>query len=282
MAATLSALVMIQDPHIKINAHIVDRAIKRFSGQVQLSVIAKDPRLALNTYQEAERLPATYTEVELDSKYGYKLNGNLIRDNDNMIICFKDTTPYVLKILTYGEYKAMLALQPLLPPHNNIIPIKQLIQGSHGKAFAIMPILPTTLEGLLSLSSDSTLRFWQQMKSALESFHKIRYVHGDVKPANICLTPSGDFVLIDLGSAAPFGARVTSTTAYHPKLAKGSQLKFNIASPALDWWMLAAVVTERACNLNWGGISNPTPEQMCQALEKVENVWSELRVKLEL
>lgn len=282
MAKTLATLVKTQDPHVRINPHVVDRAIKRYPGQVTLVITSLDPLLALNIYQDAERLPATYTELELANDFGYQINGNVIRDNDNLIICFKDTTPYILKLLTSHEYNAMQQIKQLLPAHNHIIPIQELIQAKHGKAFAIMPILPTTLEGLISLSPQSAFRFWKQMKSALEAFHQINFAHGDVKPTNICLTSNGDFVLIDLGSVAQFGSRVTSTAAYHPKIAKDSNMKFNIASPALDWWMLAAVVTERACGLDWGGISNPTPEKMFLVLsEKVPNIWSELREKLE-
>jgi serine/threonine protein kinase len=279
--ATFSTLVRQRDPRIAINLHVIDRVIKRFAPRVQLAVAGMDPELAYDIYDEAHRLPATYTELELNTDFGYQINGNLIRDNDNLVICFKDTTPYILKILTTKEYKAMLQIKDRLPPHNHIIQITELVQVKHGKQFAIMPILPTTLEGLLKFTPTTALRFWNQMASALEAFHKIGFAHNDVKPANICLGPTGDFVLIDLGSVAKFGAQVASTTAYHPKVAKDSKLRFNIASASLDWWMLAAVLTEKACGLEWGGTSNPSTSVVQQFLEeKLPKVWEELHLKL--
>jgi hypothetical protein len=137
-----------RDPLIAVNLHVINRAIKRFVPQVQLAVAGMDSELAYDIYDETHRFLATYTELELNTDFGYQINSNLIRDNDNLVICFKDTTPYILKILTTKEYQAMMQIKDWLPPYNHII----LIQIKHGKQFAIMSILPTTLERFLKFT----------------------------------------------------------------------------------------------------------------------------------
>ena len=88
----------------------------------------------------------------------------------------------------------------------------------------------------------------------------------DVKPSNICINSAGDFVLIDFGSATPFGTRSLSTKAYIP-----DDLDSNPARAVVDWWMLIATITERACECNkWGtGAENPTKEEALGYLNKV-------------
>ena len=99
----------------------------------------------------------------------------------------------------------------------------------------------------------------------------------DVKPSNICIDQNGDFVLIDFGSAAKFNNISESTAAYVPH-------KFtpNPSRPAVDWWMLAATLSEKAGKCDrWGkGISNPTREETLATLIAYPAIVSELQLYL--
>lgn len=148
------------------------------------------------------------------------------------------------------------------------------------KNFAIMPLMPTSLEQLLVINSSDAERLYFQMKSALQALHRQRnrlririlyleFAHMDVKPANICINSAGDFVLIDFGSAARFGEVTQSTVTYIPH---GLDPKYSRA--AVDWWMLAATVTERACKCDrWGlGLKNPTKQETIEMLQSIPRV----------
>lgn len=52
------------------------------------------------------------------------------------------------------------------------------------------------------LGSEAAETCWNQLSQALRLLHAHGYAHMDVKPANICISVEGDFVLIDLGSVA--------------------------------------------------------------------------------
>jgi len=258
--------------------NVVVRTAKRFPQQYDTALRMRDPIIAHRTYEDGLALPTTTTEQELNQYAGYKLNGNLITNNDNLIICFKETTPYIMKILTQKEYDNMTTLFKTLTPNAHIVTITELIQTKHKKLFAIMPILPATLECLPSLSVPAALRFWQQMKSALQHLHAIHFSHNDIKPSNICLGNQGEFIIIDLGSVRSFGSSIAGATtkAYHPK-----DVDFSFASRHTDWWMLAATFTEKACgwSTQWGGgPSNPTTEQVLNIIQqKFASVWAELK-----
>jgi serine/threonine protein kinase len=256
-----------------VNMNVV---AKQFPQQYDTALRMRDPIIAHRTYEDGLALPTTATEQELDN-VGYTLNGNLITNNNNLIICFKETTPYIIKILTQKEYDNMTTLFKILKePNAHIVTITELIKTKHNKLFAIMPILPATLKCLPSLSTPAALRFWEHMKSALQHLHTIHFSHNDIKPSNICLNNNGEFVIIDLGSARHFGSPIGSTRAYHPK-----GVDFSLASRHIDWWMLAATFTEKACgwSTQWrGGPSNPTTEQVLNIIQQqFASVWAELK-----
>ena len=248
---------------------------------------SKDKKFAYDIYEDAEKLPQTQTEQELIVN-GYILNGNLIRDNDNLLICFEESTckPRVLKTLTENEYNRMeKAFRFELSPH---IIKTQLIRTEHDKYFAIMPVMPSTLESVKKLSGENMSRFWKQISSALESLHSRNFAHMDVKPSNICINDDGDFVLIDLGSVASFeSTNFHSTEAYQPKnpINSSNKVNYKVASAIVDWWMLAATLAERGCDLNgWGeGASNPTTQKTLKYIEDgLPHIWSELKNKLKI
>jgi serine/threonine protein kinase len=47
---------------------------------------------------------------------------------------------------------------------------------------------------------------WENVSAALTDLHRLGFAHGDIKPANLGFDAGGAFFLIDLDSAARFGA----------------------------------------------------------------------------
>lgn len=77
----------------------------------------------------------------------------------------------------------------------------------------------------------------------------------DIKPANICLDGAGEAFLIDFGSVCAFGAHTSSTPAYVPHYVLSRR-----SSAALDWWMLAMTLAEKACGPEGGLPVGPCSE----------------------
>eukprot|EP01118_Nematostelium_gracile_P019263 TRINITY_DN8875_c0_g1_i2.p1 TRINITY_DN8875_c0_g1~~TRINITY_DN8875_c0_g1_i2.p1 ORF type:complete len:420 (-),score=76.16 TRINITY_DN8875_c0_g1_i2:36-1172(-) len=259
----LIRLIKSFDAQKEVDPHIVDRAIKRFGVQVTLALAYKNVQAALDVYEDASKLPQTSTMKQFEIE-GLQLDGSLISGNENILVCFdKDAKPSVLKVLNEKEYLRLKALETL-PDQNQYLISFKLIQTSPTRNFAIMPLLPVTLEHMKSLGSNVG-RFWDQMKEALLFLHHNGFAHMDVKPSNICIDSNGNFILIDLGSTVKFGAKTSSTPAYIP-----TGVNALVASPDVDFWMLAATVTERACSLDrWGaGAANPKKENVISLLEE--------------
>lgn len=63
--------------------------------------------------------------------------------------------------------------------------------------------LEQRLSGGKSLPSASSLWIARQIAEALEGLHEAGWIHGDVKPHNVVLSPHGHATLIDLGFARP-------------------------------------------------------------------------------
>jgi serine/threonine protein kinase len=85
------------------------------------------------------------------------------------------------------------------------------------KFYMFMPLLPTTLEHFLTLDATASLLLWTCLSGALEFLHSHSYTHNDIKPPNILINTTGEFILADLGSLVPFGSRSASTPAYIPR-----------------------------------------------------------------
>lgn len=154
--------------------------------------------------------------------------------------------------------------------------------SSRGKLFMTMPLYAANLAEMPPCSLPVAVQLWEQMKRALGALHSLPnghgadsaflhssdepaaaaaapsvasslakrstasrrgFVHGDVTPANICVTFGGDFVLVDLGSVVPVGAATQSTGAYLPWDVELEQP----ASPQLDWLMLAMTLAKTCC-----------------------------------
>eukprot|EP01113_Clastostelium_recurvatum_P030412 TRINITY_DN3692_c0_g1_i1.p1 TRINITY_DN3692_c0_g1~~TRINITY_DN3692_c0_g1_i1.p1 ORF type:complete len:382 (-),score=18.58 TRINITY_DN3692_c0_g1_i1:13-1158(-) len=238
----------------EINPHIVERARLRYASAFSVALTFHDSRAAIQLYEEVSNLPQTKTIDEL-SVQGFQLDGHLFNGNDNLVICFKGTVPYLLKSLRSSELNRWRAFSKHNVSNRYLITI-ELVEASDRCTHAIMPLHPLTLEHLI-LDQDGALRLWSQMSEALRAIHKVGFAHADMKPSNICITSSGDFVLIDLGSIVEFGLCPESTAAFIPR---GIEMR---AGPRLDFWMLAATIANQMSMKGWGeGAHNPTQDSL--------------------
>ncbi|PRP79745.1 Serine/threonine protein kinase, partial [Planoprotostelium fungivorum] len=239
-----------------INPHVIDRCLKRFPQQCNLCLAGQDSKLAKSIYEETNQLPQTATEQDFRVE-GYRINRS-IGVSDSLVICFdRDAVPHVLKTLNNAEKDRITAI-PVL--QSEYIIKYSLRESNRGNPLMIMPLLPTTLEHLPDLSRLLSGKLWQHMKNALSCLHGHQLAHMDVKPSNICIDQAGNFILIDLGSVVRFGQKSASTLAYIPQ----DLSNYQVASAAVDWWMLAATLGERGCGMSsWrAGAANPTKEKL--------------------
>ncbi|PRP75400.1 putative protein kinase, partial [Planoprotostelium fungivorum] len=259
--ARLTDLVKSAGQH-DINPHVIDCCLKRFPQQCNLCLAGQDSKLAKSIYEETNQLPQTATEQDFRVE-GYRINRS-IGVSDSLVICFdKDAVPHVLKTLNNAEKDRITAI-PVL--QSEYIIKYSLRESNRGNPLMIMPLLPTTLEHLPDLSLPLSGKLWQHMKNALSCLHGHQLAHMDVKPSNICIDQAGNFILIDLGSVVRFGQKSASTLAYIPQ----DLSNYQVASAAVDWWMLAATLGERGCGMSsWGaGAANPTKEKLHSKLAK--------------
>jgi serine/threonine protein kinase len=230
---------------------------RRYGFLVDLALRSNDALLMKETYAQTEGLPNTQTAGQLNVE-GYVLDGQLINGNDCLQICFKDGIPHLLKVCTAVEYRRMSTWQNFLRNNNinqdeNIIPFE--LTEVRLKHFAFMPLHPVTLEHLHVLNFNVLNRVWSQLSSALKCFHAHGFCHMDIKPSNILISSSGNFIVADLGSVVHHGERSQSTQAYLPKeMWDPIQIRGPLASATVDWWMFAVTIYERVC----GGDINAT------------------------
>lgn len=208
------------------------------TNKTTLALTSQDPLFALSVYREAEDIPSTTTQMNLESQ-GIQMNGQLLMGTTDLLICFKGTVPQVLKRISSKEWQRLADLRDLLL-HNNVVTFEN-IKAAEGH-FIIMPLYPSTLDHLHRLNVAGSELLWSQMQPALEGLHSKGVAHMDVKSANIFITEKGDFVLGDVGSLVKFGDRTSSTKAYIPadlgEVCKGCA--------AVDWWMLAMTFAEKS------------------------------------
>ena len=214
------------------------------------------------------------------------MNGLLFEGNDALQICFQGTTPLILKVLLEDEILRAKQLnaefdEKLLLSDTNTdcftfhnITLFRLLEANR-KVFMLMPLFPTTLEHLSQLDEAGTVKLWQQISVALDTLHNKQMAHMDVKPANICITSRGDFVLTDLGSVAKFGEHTDSTRVYLP-----SDISTHCAASALiDWLMFAMTICEKTQLLKIG--VRPTTDELKTMLSNRQGIFPAICIKLE-
>jgi hypothetical protein len=234
---------------------VLRRMRARFSSQVLLIEQSGNVQLARDVYEEARALPSTSTRGRIVAD-GYHL-GHELFPGGNLMVCYKDCMPYLLKPLSPSEavrvktYEAAVSAAGV-PQQPGIVPFELRWEDpAKFKCFMLMPLLHACLEPMPALADTHARRFWADISAALSYLHVLGFAHCDVKPANICVHAPTSFVLVDLGSVARFGEQTQSTPAYVPcDLRRGTSW---VAAPppcssaALDWWMLGMVLAEKCC-----------------------------------
>jgi tRNA A-37 threonylcarbamoyl transferase component Bud32 len=181
---------------------------------------------------------------------GYTVNGPLYEGSE-LTICYRGTLAYVIKGVRATDAQRLRLLRDTIaqaatagahaPRH--VAPF-ELRSTPASRTYVIMPRYADTLERMPSFSdADAVATLWDHVSSALSDLHALGFAHGDVKPANVCVD-HGEFWLIDLDSAARFGAVTQTTTAYLPVDERGVRV---LASERADWWALAMTLAEKAC-----------------------------------
>ena len=209
------------------------------------------PDQAQDLYNLAKSYPGTTTSAQIEKESGIKLNGLLSADCSATIITgIEQGKPILVKVLS-GDYEKKVAelLDLNNPSIENLMPMKICkvtvaqedvrylkISGPH--LCAIMPHYPTDLARVGRLLSPEDLyKGGIAMEKTLTFIHSKQLVHMDVKPANIFLTTSGNWILGDYGSMVQNGTKVVSTTeSFLPEHVIGRIA----ARPGFDFYMLAA------------------------------------------
>jgi serine/threonine protein kinase len=132
--------------------------------------------------------------------------------------------------------------------HPNIVKAMDIGQMADGRPYLLLEYaqgveLDAWLDGHGAMGAERALPVLAQLASAVDYLHKVRIVHGDIKPANIMLDVSNaDFVkLIDFGIASSEARRgQIGTPAYMaPEQAAGDEW-----GTASDIYAVAAVAME--------------------------------------
>jgi len=216
---------------------------------------------AVELYELAKSYPGTTTAACIEKEFGVKLNGLLSAESDTAIITGVDSgKPVLVKVLSgegaVSEERAEKELKLQNPSTETLMPLRickvdipkedapelKLV----GHVCAIMPHYPTDLAKVGRLLSKADLyNGGLAMVNALTFIHSCNLVHMDVKPSNIFLTTSGNWVLGDYGSMTPIGALVFSTTSmFLPE----PVVKKKRARPGFDFYMLAASLVSLLTN----------------------------------
>ena len=265
-----------------IEAPAAFRARLKYGHLVALSIMERRPDIAVEAYELGKKLPSTATLRELQVA-GYKVNG-LMHEGSELTICFKNDRVHLLKGLRGDEAARarsfLAALGGRSVPH--VTPF-ELVESAGGKHLMIMPKFATALKPLPYLSPAGVGKMWAQLQEALERLHALGFAHADVKPGNIYISEDADsYYLVDLGSIARFGDSTSSTAAYVPR-----DMKRGRSSAALDWWMLAATLAEKACGpehaLEVGGARHHSAGELQEHLAAHLDlaVWAELQPRLQ-
>ena len=140
-------------------------------------------------------------------------------------------------------------LMARLSSHPSIVSVYGAGTVEEERNYLIMEYCPPPHLGKLAasqpLSLTRALEIGIQLAGAVETIHRVGYLHRDIKPASILLTPFGRPVLGDFGIAAPIGLSIEKDEfggASPPWASPEQQLDRESLTPASDVYALAATI----------------------------------------
>ena len=140
-------------------------------------------------------------------------------------------------------------LMARLSSHPSIVSVYGAGTVEEERSYLIMEYCPPPHLGKLAasqpLSLTRALEIGIQLAGAVETIHRVGYLHRDIKPASILLTPFGRPVLGDFGIAAPIGLSIEKDEfggASPPWASPEQQLDRESLTPASDVYALAATI----------------------------------------
>ena len=268
-----------------VSRAVVRRAYTRYGGAIAGALAGTGrPEAAADVYALAASLPSLTTEADFRLA-GLHVNG-LLFEGGALVRCFRERDEFILKPLDAREKRRALALHGALAAAHASIPglaTFELHPRPGDKLFMLMPRYGASLEHLPALSGEGARVLWESIAGALRGLHALGFAHMDVKPANICAAGAQGFVLVDLGSVAPFG-EATATTA--PYVAVDFPGAMRRSSARADWWQLAMTLAEKACGehcLDMGARESPAMAALAARLREhlPAALWRELEPLLE-
>ena len=140
-------------------------------------------------------------------------------------------------------------LMARLSSHPSIVSVYGAGTVEEERSYLIMEYCPSPHLGKLAasqpLSLTRALEIGIQLAGAVETIHRVGYLHRSIKPASILLTPFGRPVLGDFGIAAPIGLSIEKDEfggASPPWASPEQQLDRGSLTPASDVYALAATI----------------------------------------
>lgn len=263
---------------------VVERANMMYGSLVQSAIKQGKPALAAEVYELATLLPSAATVADLRAQ-GYALGGLVA---NRVMLCVRGGQEYLLKPLRDDEAARVRVFEDAVGdalPLLHVTPF-ELVEMPGGKQYMIMPKYDTSLDAVSYLTPTGVTMLWEHLQEALDALHGEGFVHGDIKPSNICLDEDDTTaILIDLCSVVRVGHPALSTPAYIPRdLRAPSDDRGRIA---LDWWMVAMSLAEKACGedgaaLEMGNDWSMSMEELQDHLEEFldPDVWAELQPRL--
>ncbi|CDT96848.1 MULTISPECIES: protein kinase domain-containing protein [Vibrio] len=93
-----------------------------------------------------------------------------------------------------------------------------------------------------NINADMPSQWISTLESAINRIHTLGFVHGDIKPSNIVLSPQGQAQLIDFGSVTKIRTERTALRfeSYTPRYSRHQ----SVTNKLDDWFALAVILEE--------------------------------------
>jgi serine/threonine protein kinase len=233
------------------NENTIKLMREHFADRCMLALNEQDIAQTAEIYRLAANLPRSKTKSRLRER-DISLGG-LVGSSGQYHAGFEGTIPLFLKAVTDAQERERLEalqlhqLNALNIPH--LVRCK-VVDRNSSRTLVATPRYPAVLLQHPRLDHNAASALLRQMSAALEGLHAVHIAHMDVKPSNIAITTEGNFVLIDMGSAAHFGPAAASAETRVPTTARYLPLECEEyddpkPDPELDWWMLATMLVEK-------------------------------------